>query len=223
MKSDIMTPNENPTLTPPAADEGTRRERRIERQRKAIMDAAAELFAQKGYMATTTKDIAEAVDVGESTLYGYFSSKKEMLQAILSQQAEMVDALLVHIGELEEPRSFVDLVDLLMEKILTRTVYNRVLIAEAWTDDEILQAYVLARWQPVMQTLKNFISTKIANWRLPADRAGPGRAHDRGLPLSRRSCLCSAGSSRRPPRSSAMRLPTMIVEIISNGLNNQKG
>ena len=68
--------------------EQTRRERRIERQRKIIMDAAAELFAQKGYMATTTKDIADAVDIGESTLYGYFSSKKEVLQAILSQQAE---------------------------------------------------------------------------------------------------------------------------------------
>jgi hypothetical protein len=49
-----------------------------------------------------------------------------------------------------------------MEKILTRTVYNRVLIAEAWTDDEILQSYVIARWQPVMQTLQNFISMKIA-------------------------------------------------------------
>ena len=55
-----------------------------------------------------------------------------------------------------------DLVDLLMEKILTRTVYNRVLIAEAWTDDEVLQSYVIARWQPVMQTLQNFISTRIA-------------------------------------------------------------
>ena len=51
-------------------------------------------------MATTTKDIAEAVDIGESTLYGYFSSKKEVLQAILSQQAEMVDALLMHLDRI---------------------------------------------------------------------------------------------------------------------------
>jgi AcrR family transcriptional regulator len=96
--------------------EQTRRERRIERQRKAIMDAAAELFAQKGYRATTTRDIAEAVDIGESTLYGYFSSKKELLQAILSQQAEMVDALLVHIIELEIPNLLWNLVDLINGK-----------------------------------------------------------------------------------------------------------
>ena len=62
------------------------------------MDAAAELFAQKGYQATTTRDISDALDIGESTLYGYFSSKKDVLQAILSQQAEMVDALLLHIS-----------------------------------------------------------------------------------------------------------------------------
>jgi len=142
--------------------EQTRRERRIERQRRTIMDAAADLFAQKGYRATTTRDIAEAVDIGESTIYGYFSGKKEVLEAILSRQAEMVDALLVHLVELEDPQSFVNLVDLLMEKILTRTVYNRVLIAEAWTDDEVLQSYVVAHWQPVLQTLQNFISMKIA-------------------------------------------------------------
>ena len=38
--------------------EQTRRERRIARQRKTIMDAAAELFAQRGFRATTTRDIA---------------------------------------------------------------------------------------------------------------------------------------------------------------------
>ena len=129
----------------PLLKEQTRRERRIERQRKAIMDAAAGLFAQKGYLATTTRDIAETVDMGESTLYGYFAGKKEILQAILSHQAEMVDSLLVHIVEMEDPQSFVNLVDLLMEKILTRTVYNRVLIAEAWTSEDVLQEYVPSR------------------------------------------------------------------------------
>ena len=202
--------------------EHTRRERRIERQRKTIMDAAAELFAQKGYMATTTKDIAEAVDIGESTLYGYFSSKKDVLQAILSQQAEMVDALLVHIIELEDPQSFVNLVDLLMEKILTRTVYNRVLIAEAWTDDEVLQSYVIARWQPVMQTLKNFISMKVAKGIFRSIEPDLGARMIVGsfiaaiLPVLR-------GVEPSPSLEQRHCLAIMIVETISNGLNIHKG
>ena len=202
--------------------EHTRRERRIARQRKAIMDAAAELFAQRGYQATTTRDISDALDIGESTLYGYFSSKKDVLQAILSQQAEMVDALLVHIIELEDPQSFVNLVDLLMEKILTRTVYNRVLIAEAWTDDEVLQSYVIAHWQPVMQTLKNFISMKIANGIFRPIEPDLGARMIVGsfiaaiLPVLR-------GVEPSPSPEQRHRLAIMIVETISNGLDIHKG
>jgi AcrR family transcriptional regulator len=206
----------------PPVKEKNRRERRIERQRKAIMDSAAELFAQKGYQATTTRDISEAVDIGESTLYGYFSSKKEVLQAILSQQAEIVDALLLHIIDMEDQESFVDLVDLLMEKILTRTTYNRVLIAEAWTDNEVLQSYVIARWQPVMQTLQNFISMKIAKGVFRPIEPGMGARMIIGsfiaaiLPVLR-------GFEPAPSAEQRHHLALMIVETISNGLNVQKG
>jgi AcrR family transcriptional regulator len=200
----------------------TRRERRIERQRKTIMDVAAELFAQKGYQATTTRDIADSVDIGESTLYGYFSSKKDILQAILSEQAAMVDALLMHLIEMENLQSFVDLVDLLMEKILSRTVYNRVLIAEAWTDDEILQSYVILRWHPVMQTIKDFISMKIAKGIFRPIEPGMGARMIVGsfvaaiLPVLR-------GVEPSPSPEQRRQLAAMIVETISNGLNLHLG
>jgi AcrR family transcriptional regulator len=202
--------------------EQTRRERRIERQRKTIMDAAAELFAQKGYQATTTRDIADSVDIGESTLYGYFSSKKEVLQAILSEQAAMVDALLVHLIELDDLQSFVDLVDLLMEKILSRKVYNRVLIAEAWTDDDILQSYVILRWHPVMQTLTDFISLKVAKGIFRPIEPGMGARMIMGsfvaaiLPVLR-------GIEPSPSPEQRHQLAMMIVETISNGLNLHMG
>jgi AcrR family transcriptional regulator len=204
------------------AREGTRRERRIQRQRQLIMDAAAELFAQKGYQATTTKDIAQAVDLGESTLYGYFSSKQEVLQAILSNQAEMVDSLLIHLTELEDRQSLVDLVDLLMEKILTRTVYNRVLIAEAWTDDEVLRGFVIVHWQPIMETLQNFIVLRT--------NAGIFRSIEPGLGARMILAFFIAAilpvlRGVEPPPSPEQRhhLAEMIVELISSGLNVQKG
>jgi AcrR family transcriptional regulator len=209
-------------ITLPAPEkEFTRRERRIERQRKLIMETAAELFAQKGYLATTTKEIADAVDMGESTLYGYFSSKKEVLEAILSKQAEGVDALLVHMLELEESRSIVDLVDLLMDKILTGTVYNRVLIAEAWIDDDVLQSYVITRWQPVMRMLEDFISTRIAKGLFRPIEPDLGA---RMIVSSFIAAILPVLRGVEPPPSSERRrdLAEMIVEIISNGLNKQK-
>jgi AcrR family transcriptional regulator len=195
----------------------SRRERRIERQRKAIMDAAAVLFAQKGYRTTTAKDIADAIDLGESTLYGYFSSKREVLQAILAQQAEMVDSLLVHMAELEDRQSFVDLVDLLMEKILNSSVYNRVVIAEAWTDDEVLQSFVLDHLQPIMKSLQDFIAFKI--------ETGSYQPIDPGLGArTMAACFIAAilpvlrGVQQPPTPEQRRRLAVMVVELISNGL-----
>lgn len=147
---------------PVQVEGGTRRERRIQRQRAAIMQASAQLFARQGYLATTTKDIARALDIGESTLYGYFSSKQEILKAILDQQAGMVDSLLVHLNALDDRPSMVNMVDLLMEKVLATAVYNRVAIAEAWIDDEVLQVFVLARWQPLLERLQELIVSRVS-------------------------------------------------------------
>jgi AcrR family transcriptional regulator len=62
----------------------SRRERRIAARRKLILEAAARLFAEKGFHRTTTKDIAEAADVSEGSLYNYFENKDEMLMGIMT-------------------------------------------------------------------------------------------------------------------------------------------
>jgi len=60
-------------------DSRTRRERRRERTRAAIVDAAVDLFETHGYDATTVADIADAADIGTRTFFGYFASKDELL------------------------------------------------------------------------------------------------------------------------------------------------
>ena len=66
----------------------TRRERRIRRRRDLILNAAARLFAEKGFHRTTTRDIAQAADVSEGTLYNYFETKDELLMGIMSELVE---------------------------------------------------------------------------------------------------------------------------------------
>jgi len=66
----------------------TRRERRAAARRTQILDAAARLFAEKGYHRTTTRDIADTADVSEGTLYNYFESKEEMLLGIMARLEE---------------------------------------------------------------------------------------------------------------------------------------
>lgn len=47
-------------------------------RREAILEAALPLFAEKGFEAVTTKEIAEAAGVSEALLYRHFASKHEI-------------------------------------------------------------------------------------------------------------------------------------------------
>lgn len=50
---------------------------------RALVAAAREVFASKGYEGATTSDIARAAGVSEGLVYRYFLSKRELLQAVL--------------------------------------------------------------------------------------------------------------------------------------------
>ena len=65
-----------------------RRERQMAARLEQILDAAAHLFAERGFHRTTTKDIAQAADVAEGTLYNYFETKNDLLFAILYRLSE---------------------------------------------------------------------------------------------------------------------------------------
>jgi len=49
-----------------------------EEKRRAITDAAFELFVSKGYRATTTREICAAASISMGTLYHYFRDKEDL-------------------------------------------------------------------------------------------------------------------------------------------------
>jgi AcrR family transcriptional regulator len=55
------------------------RERKRQRTREAILQAARELFLEKGYQETSLAEIAERADIATSTLPGYFPTKADIL------------------------------------------------------------------------------------------------------------------------------------------------
>lgn len=72
-----------PRLASPVAD----RSRSWMEPREEILDAAARLFVDRGVAATSTRDIAEAVGIRQSSLYYHFPSGKDEILADLLQRS----------------------------------------------------------------------------------------------------------------------------------------
>src|SRR5215207_4720778 len=55
------------------------RERKRERTRALIANAALELFAARGFADVTLAEVADVAEIGQRTLFRYFSDKEELL------------------------------------------------------------------------------------------------------------------------------------------------
>jgi AcrR family transcriptional regulator len=61
--------------------------------RDKIMARASTLFYERGYAATSIRDIADAVGISSSTMYHHFTNKQDVLFAIMSRfMSDFVDA-----------------------------------------------------------------------------------------------------------------------------------
>jgi AcrR family transcriptional regulator len=66
------------------------RERKRQRAREAIVDAAFALFAERGFADVTVTEIADRAEVGRTTFFRYFSDKQEVLFA---SEQDLIDNL----------------------------------------------------------------------------------------------------------------------------------
>ena len=51
-------------------------------KKNRIIEAAAQVFAQKGYAGAAVADIADEAEIGKGTIYGYFDSKEDLFFAV---------------------------------------------------------------------------------------------------------------------------------------------
>jgi AcrR family transcriptional regulator len=61
----------------------------VEDRRDQIMDAAMRVFAQKGFMKATNKDIAREAGITPGLIYYYFESKEALLKAIIEARSPL--------------------------------------------------------------------------------------------------------------------------------------
>lgn len=75
---------------PRSAGSGDGRSARRTRTRGLILDAASELFADKGFSGTSTEDVAERAGVSKGSIFYNFGSKEALGEAVISEGAEQL-------------------------------------------------------------------------------------------------------------------------------------
>jgi AcrR family transcriptional regulator len=80
------------------------REERAEATRAALLRAARELFAERGYGAVGTELIVERAGVTRGALYHHFRDKKDLFRAVhVEMERELMEAIGARMGEASDP------------------------------------------------------------------------------------------------------------------------
>jgi AcrR family transcriptional regulator len=128
---------------PHSKQQAALRERQIAARLDQILDAAARLFAERGFHRTTTRDIAEAAQVSEGTLYNYFDNKNDLLFGILERLSEsegVEDSLQMQASD--DARTFVDeMLHRRQDFLQKNAIMLQAILSEILANEELRQRY----------------------------------------------------------------------------------
>ena len=86
-----------------------------EEKRRAIIEAAEKLFAERGIEDVSTSDIAREARVGKGTIYVYFESKEKLLKAVASS---VYSSFVKDVREsLKDSRNAEEFLDMMVERV----------------------------------------------------------------------------------------------------------
>lgn len=89
-----------------SAPTANRTDRRRERTRAAIIDAATTLFAERGLRATSIQDICGTADIAERTFFNHFPTREHLYEAIANRRLAGLTAAIDMVCE--DPRPLTD-------------------------------------------------------------------------------------------------------------------
>lgn len=112
--------------------------------RQQLIDAAADVFTERGYAGATTKEIARRAEVSEGTIYRHFADKRELFGAVFANRNasdfEAVTALPALAGAKTVRENLLFLIEAIQD--VEREVAP--LRAAAFSDGELAAALVAA-------------------------------------------------------------------------------
>ena len=118
-----------------------------ERTAGRILDAAEELFAERGYEAASLREIARRAGLQQPGLYNHFASKRDLYAAVLDRAlAPMAEAMRTKAREARDLRDFellpAVMTDLLLEHPKMSALFQQALHGEASPGQELMRDWL---------------------------------------------------------------------------------
>ncbi|MFT4305410.1 MAG: helix-turn-helix domain-containing protein [Microbacterium sp.] len=135
--------------------------------RRAILDAALEVFAESGYRAGSLREIAERVEMSEAGLLHHFPSKAKLLEAVLDRRDDRSEQV-VPIDAEDGAETLRGLVRLAEQNAATPGVVELycTLSAEAVSPDHPAHAYFVRRYDFVRGSMEHAFANLATQGRL---------------------------------------------------------
>jgi AcrR family transcriptional regulator len=144
---------------------------RGDRSRQAILEAAVEVFAARGYRGASLASVAQAVGMTQAGLLHHYPSKEHLLVAVLNEHyhadGNLVGAAIARGG--------VDLLDGLCSLMEHNTQHRRqvqlfsVLVAESIAPDHPGHEYVVSRYDRVRNRLVGSLAAGVSRGEVGPD------------------------------------------------------
>ncbi|MCB9556046.1 MAG: TetR/AcrR family transcriptional regulator [Deltaproteobacteria bacterium] len=132
-------------------------ERRSQRQEQ-LLAAARQVFAQKGYHATSVADILERANASRGTFYLYFPSKRAVFEALLDTMFEHIQSAVRRVRTDPDAGPVIDQMRGNVERVLGAVEQNRelaiILLREAHAHEVELDQKVTAFYQRLMERIQ---------------------------------------------------------------------
>jgi AcrR family transcriptional regulator len=130
--------------------------------RDRLLQAAAEIMAQKGYARATTRAIAEAAGVNEVTLFRHFGSKRNLLSEMIQRHSALPDLTSIIESQLtgDYSKDLLKLGTVFFKAITEKREALRLMLCEAGELPEVREVVVQIPDQ-LRQVLTTYFQEKI--------------------------------------------------------------
>jgi AcrR family transcriptional regulator len=140
-----------------------RRAQRATERRQCILEAAAAVFARKGFERATTREIAEVAKVSEGTIYNYFASKQQLLAALAQMIQEKFSAIVPKPTANGDDRlAIVRAMEEVLAVIAENVVVIKGLLTALWDQGYGFHGYLLPGMKTLIQQVEDYLRARMA-------------------------------------------------------------